>query len=338
MNRSAGPVTRFEAQDGIRIYRIPVRVFPHLIANCYVVLAGAYSALIDSGSGLGDSDADLRQGFAALRSEWSEALDWADLRRIVITHGHIDHHGGLGMLRQLTNAPIAIHELDRRVLVNHAERLTLSSLQVGNFLRNAGVSAEQRATLLEMYNWSKGMFQSVEVADTLRDGDTLDDLFRIHHTPGHCSGQVCLQLGDVLLSADHVLPHTALFLAPESLTASTGVDHYLHSLRRVATIPGIRLALGGHEEPIDDFYDCIIRVEEQQRFRIERVFAACAEPHTIAEITNAIYPQITGYDSLLALQKVGAYVEYLDQRGLLAITNIGDVAADEGAAPRYRQA
>ena len=41
---------------------------------------------------------------------------------------------------------------------------------------------------------------------------------------------------------------------------------------------------------------------------------------------------------LLALQKVGAYVEYLDQRGLLAITNIGEVAADEGAAPRYRQA
>jgi glyoxylase-like metal-dependent hydrolase (beta-lactamase superfamily II) len=189
-----------------------------------------------------------------------------------------------------------------------------------------------------MYGWSKDTFRSVEVADVLRDGDLLDGLFRVYHVPGHCSGQVCLRIEDVLLTADHVLPHTALFLSPESLTAWTGVGHYLEALQKIAGVPGIRLALGGHEEPIDDVYGCIAQIEETQRQRIARVYRACAEPRTIDEITNLTYPGLGGYDTLLAIQKIGAYVEYLDQRGLLAIANLDEVAADENVPPRYLQA
>lgn len=335
---TAGAVTRYEAEGGVRIYRIPVQVFPTLIANVYVVLAGDYAALIDTGSGLGDSDAHLRAGMEIVRDNWSERLEWSDLSRVIITHSHIDHHGGLGLVRSLTDAPIAVHELDRRVLVHYEERLALTSFRLAIFLRRAGVDGEEHARLMQMYSWSKGKFRSVEVAAVLRDGDLLDGLFRVHHTPGHCPGQVCLQIGDVLLTADHVLPHTAIFLSPESLNASNGVDHYLQSLRKIASVPGIRLALGGHEEPIRDLYGCIAQIEAVQRQRIERVLKACAEPRTIVELTRAIYPGLGGYDTLLAIQKVGAYVEYLDQRGLLAVANFDAIATDEQVAPRYHQA
>lgn len=333
---AAEPITRFETAGGARIYRLPLQVFPNLRAYAHLVLAGDYAALVDVGSGQGESDAQLRAGMELVRSEWGERVGWGDLDRVVITHAHIDHHGGLNAVRQLTAAPVAIHELDRRVIVNYRERLALSRFRLGIFLRRAGVDAERRERLLGMYAWSKDLVRSEEVATVLRDGDTLDGVFRVHHVPGHCPGHVCLQVDDVLLTADHVLPAIAIFLGPESLTAATGVDHFLQSLRKIAAVPGVGLCLGGHDRPLSDLAGAVARIEAAQRQRIERVYDACAEPRSIAALTAGLYPSVGDYDELLALQKVGAYVEYLDQRGHLAVANLDEVAEDEAAVPSYR--
>lgn len=335
---SVRSITRYTSASGVVIYRIPVQVFPTLVANVYVVVRDDYAALIDTGSGLGASDTHLRTGVESLRDTWEDAPGWSDLRRVVITHGHIDHHGGLGLVRSLTDAPLAVHELDRRVIVHHEERLIVSRFRLGIFLRRAGVDAARCAALLPMYAWSKEVFRSLPVEDVLRDGDLLDGIFRVHHVPGHCSGQVCLQIDDILLSADHILPRTSIFLSPESLNAFLGIDHYLQSLRKIAAVPNIRLALGGHEEPVEDVYGCIEQIEQFQRSRIERTLAACNEPRTIAELTAATYPDIGGYDQLLAIQKIGAYVEYLDQRGMLEVANLDELADNDAVAIRYRQA
>lgn len=329
-------VTRHETAGGARIYRLPLKVFPSLWGYAHLVIAGDYAALVDVGSGQGESDAHLLAGMERVRDEWGERVGWGDLRRVVITHAHIDHHGGLNTVRRLTAAPVAIHELDRRVIVNHEERLVLTRFRLGIFLRRAGLDEALRAKLLGMYGWSKDAFRSEPVETVLRDGDTLDGVFRVHHAPGHCPGQVCLQVDDVLLTADHILPGISIFLAPESLTASTGVDHFLQSLRKVAAVPGVGLCLGGHDRPVSSLAAAVAQIEATQRRRIERVYEACAEPRSIAGLTAAIYPAIGDYDELLALQKVGAYVEYLDQRGMLAVANLDAVAADEAAVPLYR--
>ncbi|HJZ47768.1 MAG TPA: MBL fold metallo-hydrolase [Roseiflexaceae bacterium] len=334
---SLEPVTRYETDGGARIYRIPVRVFQMLVANVYIVIAGDYVALVDTGSGLGESDDHIRSGIEQICDEWGESLDWRDIKRVVVTHAHVDHYGGLGAVRDQTGAPVAVHELDRRVLTNHEERLVLASRAVSSFLWRAGVSEANHTSLMGMYSWSKGLFRSVEVETLLHDGELLDDLLLVHHTPGHCPGQVCLQIDDVLLSADHVLPHTSPHMAPESITLSTGLGHYLDSLGKIAQVPNVRLALGGHEEPIHDLNARVAQIETSHMRKLERVLEACAEPRTINELARAIYPNVTSYDILLAIEEVGAHVEYLDQHGHLAIANLDEVAADERAAPQYHR-
>src|SRR5919206_4479228 len=100
---------------------------------------------------------------------------------------------------------------------------------------------------------------------------------------------------------------------------STGLGHYLESLAKIAQVPDIRLALGGHEEPIHDFYARVAQIEASHKRKLERLLDACAEPATINELARAIYPDVGSYDILLAIEEVGAHIEYLDQHGHLAI-------------------
>jgi glyoxylase-like metal-dependent hydrolase (beta-lactamase superfamily II) len=188
-----------------------------------------------------------------------------------------------------------------------------------------------------MYGFAKQHVRSVSVDISLGEDTPLDGMYFIH-VPGHCPGQVNILIGDVLLSADHVLSRTTPHQAPESITHYTGLGHYLESLAKVQHIDNIRLALGGHEEPIENIYDRIkaIRVSHQRKLeRVLDIIQTSNQPCTISDISKAMYPDRHGYDILLALEEVGAHVEYLYQHGRLAVSNLDEVEREDNPALRY---
>lgn len=334
---SLPPIKRFESNTGVRIYRIPVEAFPGFIAYCYILLEAGVTTLIDTGSGLGNSNDHLLKGIAAVREQYGEAVDLPDIKRILITHGHIDHFGGVAFMQEQTGAQIGIHELDRRVLVAYEERVIIATKDLRVYLERAGVKEDLRHRLMDMYGIAKKTFRSVAVDFSLNEGVELDGL-RFMHTPGHCPGQVCILIGDVLLSADHILARITPHQAPESITPYTGLGHYLESLNRMAQIEGIQLALGGHEDPIESVYERIEAIRDSHRRKLERVLdiiRQANQPCTISDMSKTMYPERHSYDVLLALEEVGAHVEYLYQHGQLAVCNLDEVEREDNPALLY---
>ncbi len=299
---------------------------------------GEKPILVDTGSSSPQSIADLGAAFAELRSEHGLKIQPSDLGAIVITHGHIDHFGGLAGLEGQTQAPIGIHVLDRRVISSWAERLVVASRQVGLFFYQAGVEPEKRERYLATYRAAKAFFKNHRPVDfTFDEGPILGGEFEAIHVPGHCPGQVNLKVDDILLTADHVLEKITPHLSPEVITSATGVGHYLASLEKIEKVEGVRLGLGGHMGPIADVAARSVEIRKHLEARLEKVLELCATPRTIVEVSRAIFGKVRSYHVLLAILEAGALVEYLYQHGDLVVANLEELEREANPAILYRR-
>lgn len=328
--RDRGEVERFATADGRAVYRLPLEVFPGFWGNAYLVTGGARPILVDCGSGQPASDADLVAGLTAVGERFGEAVGWSDLGAVVVTHGHIDHFGGLGPLRRRTAAPVLVPRIDRRVVTHYPERLAMAARQVDRFLATTGIGDERRAAHLATYRFSKSFFVAQPVDAAYEAGALLDGELEAIAAPGHCPGQHCLRLGDVLLTADHLLARITPHLSPEAITPATGVAHYLESLAAVGRLEGVGVGLGGHGPAMPDVAARALEIRRAVAERQARVRELCAEPRTIDELSRQVFGPVRSYHVLLALLETGAHVEHLYHRGDLAVAE-----PESAAPPRY---
>jgi glyoxylase-like metal-dependent hydrolase (beta-lactamase superfamily II) len=332
-------VQRFESSQGARVYRMPLEVFPGFWGYAHLVLADGFRALVDCGSGLDSSNAMLQTGLSAVCTAHGEDAGWRRLTHVLITHAHIDHLGGLHFVREQTDAPIGVHELDRRALTRYEERVRLITHRLRTFLVEAGVEPAQQSAILDLYLLNKQLFSSIPVDFTYEAEGMRVGPLKLTHVPGHCPGQVVMQLDDLLLVGDQVLSEISPHQSPESLSDNTGLGHYLESLERIRPLSSqVRWVLGGHQAPIRDLGARLDAIESLHRERLQAVLDQLSVPRTIAEISARLFPEVRGYNELLALEEAGAHVEYLAQRGLIGLE---DPEAIDGESPiplRYTRA
>ena len=323
-------LAQYQTSSGIRIQRLPLEAFPNFWAYAYLVKVGDWLVLIDTGSGSESSNMNLERGLA------ETGVDFSDLTHILLTHGHIDHYGGLTYLRERTRAQVGVHELDLGTINTHEARLAILSRKLENFLIQAGIPPQRRVELLRMYRFTKALYHSVDVDFTFEAHDMQVGPFELIHVPGHCPGHVALKLDNVVFCGDLVLEHVTPHQSPEELTPFMGVRHYLDSLsvfERWAV--NASLILNGHDDPIEDLPARIANVREHLSHRIDQTLETLSEPRTLAGIAEQVYGTMNGYNALLVIEKIGAYVEYLVQRGLVEIVNPDELETDPQAAIKY---
>ena len=109
-----------------------------------------------------------------------------DVMHILLTHAHIDHITGVAQVKEALDVPVYLHK-DDLPLYDHA-------LEQG---RMFGVAIRQPPPIDVFYDMSSINFGDYEV--------------RAHHTPGHCPGGVCLQIGKKGQAGDHLFVGDTLF-------------------------------------------------------------------------------------------------------------------------------
>ena len=320
----------FETSGGAKIDRLLLQVFPNFWAHAYVVQKDGGIYLIDTGSGTDTSHDDLINGLT------QAGLQPSDLTHILLTHAHIDHYGGLARLKPLTDATIGCHELDIQTVAHHDARLALVGRRLASFLTDAGLSDETRDSLLGIYRFTKALYRSVPVDFTYEAQEMKVGPFEMVHLPGHCPGHVAMLLDDVVFCGDMVVDGVTPHLGPASINPNGGLEHYLNSLDRLMEwVKDARLILNGHDEPVKDLAASVEKTHQNIIRRISKALTAMDEPLTIAEICSAVYGDAGGYNQLLMIEKIGAYVEYLYEHGMIEITNPDEL--EQGRPARYRR-
>jgi glyoxylase-like metal-dependent hydrolase (beta-lactamase superfamily II) len=334
---SIPPVKRFESNTGVRIYRIACQVFDHLTARVYLLLGAGPPTLVDAGSSSPKSTAQILEGFETVRCEFGEDFRVENLGRILITHRHIDHLGGLGEFYRLSGAQVGVHPLDKISIVSGSQHNALGKRVLTDFLQRAGMDEPRRRLMLKSAHFNEKPIENVPVELELDDGLELDGL-KFIHTPGHSPGHVCVGVGNVLLSADHILAQTIPQQWPETLGSYNGIGHYFDSLDKIKRMNCFDLALAAHEQVIHHVSERIDTIRAAHLRRLERLMEMMnqtARPMSISEIADELYPEVTGFRAFLAITDVAARVEYLHQRTRLAVVNLEEVTGQEQPVFRY---
>ena len=94
------------------------------------------------------------------------------IRYIMLTHAHVDHITGVGVAKRALDVPIYLHRDDLFLYDRAAQQAAMFGLKV-----------DAVPPIDEFYRPNQ----------TLAFGDLEA---RVHHTPGHCPGGVCLQIGN----------------------------------------------------------------------------------------------------------------------------------------------
>ncbi|MBI2569379.1 MAG: MBL fold metallo-hydrolase [Candidatus Schekmanbacteria bacterium] len=328
--RSVAEVT---TSAGTRIFLLPVETFPNHVNNVYLIDDGAASVLVDVGTIM--SQGAIEGRLVEVGERFGVERTLRGLTEAVITHAHFDHFSNAHALREL-GVPIAIHELDSRVLETFRERLLLVSRDIEIFLSRAGLRAERVAHFKAIHLGAKDAFAPIQPDRYLREGDLIAGKWPVVHVPGHCPGLICIIVDDVVLTGDHLLARTTPLQSPHSITPFMGLSHYLDSLVKLRDRGPFALALGAHEAPMPNVARRIDETITHHRDRLARVLGLCHEtPSTIDQISRALFGSQQGYGVLLALFETAAHVEYLHELGYLRVDNLDEVVDDLRAAPRY---
>ena len=266
-----------------------------------------------------------------------------DIERVIITHGHEDHDGAVAQLVEETNAELWAHDIyahlqpyDPRDL----DRRTTSPLQ-REMRRIVEAEDATREPQPERENYLHNR-RTVEVKHRIKAEEQVGAL-TFMHAPGHSPDEICVTMGDVVFTGDHVLPE----ITPHPTTKTTypaevkshlpaeyreedglyGLGTYLRSLQKVADLGPSISVLPAHRLYNHRRYNFVnaTRGTELIQHHAERLASIVGrvedQPVGLEQLTRAIFDRVKlmGGNLRAGLSEMVAHVELLEDIGDLKV-------------------
>lgn len=269
--------------------------------------------IIDVGPKTTEAADILRQKLA------SHGVQFADIKRIVLTHAHEDHCGLAKTVRdEAKNAEILVHEWETGHLFGR-----LAQDDHRYLLLRSGVPET-------VFSEMKSLYEEISLlTDSLEDGefsplkDEMELVFengslKVLHTPGHTPGSCSFvrEANRTLICGDCVLKRITPnpILAPDPLDPSKrfkSLAEYLVSLAKLRSYSPT-LAYGGHGEPVTDFDEIFNRYVRAIDDRQKRVVGLVNSGGITAfEIAKKVFPDSFDHDvhRFLAISEAIAHLD-----------------------------
>ena len=256
-------------------------------------------------------------------------VEFADIKRIVLTHAHEDHCGLAKQLRDETkNAEILVHNWETGHLFGRLAREENQKL-----MTRSGVPLDVFREMQEIYG------DISLLTDALDDGEfsALHDemelefasgILKVLHTPGHTPGSCSFvrEANRTLIVGDCVLKRITPnpIVSPDPIDANRrfkSLAEYLVSLARIRSYSPT-LVYGGHGEPITDFEEIFNRyvrsIDERQRKVIALVSGSGI---TAFDLAQKLFPKAIDRDvhRFLAISESIAHLDYAETEGKIAL-------------------
>ncbi len=320
-----GPLPeRAEVLPGIWRLPLPLRGNPLGHVNTYLVRSDDGYLLVDCGWDTADTLKMLEQHLRVLDVRFN------DIRHLVVTHIHPDHYGLAGRLREISNADLKFHRLERLYIESRYADADGLLEEMREWLRLHGTPQSE---LDQLNRGSMKIMERVQLAfpdETLEDGEEIACgrfSFRVLWTPGHSAGHICLfdPLHKVLLSGDHVLPRISPSISLHSQSAGNPLADYLDSLRLVAELQA-ELVLPGHGDPFTGLAERTAELLAHHQARLAEILELLERDRpraqTAYELTRRMrwagqrtWDDLGDFEQRLAVTEAIAHLEVLHARG-----------------------
>jgi glyoxylase-like metal-dependent hydrolase (beta-lactamase superfamily II) len=314
------------------VHRIPVPIpFPQAggPVNAYLLEeADGAITLFDAGLGSAEAQVALEAGFARL----GRRLD--EVRRIVVSHGHVDHFGAARFVAERREAsaghapPVYCHPADAPKITEGGRRWRDTLPHYGAYLVRLGVPPEVLAAVARAGERSFGLARRVKEALPIGEGDVLETRslrLEVLHMPGHTPGLLCLYDRErrIFVSDDHLLervsPNPLIELGPNGEAGLfRPLIAYLASIARMRALE-IDVVLPGHGPPFSGHREVIDRLTAFYAKRQRRILELLAAgPLTPWQLSRALFPAAKPEETFLTASETIANLEVLEAEGRVA--------------------
>lgn len=267
--------------------------------------------LIDSGVATGKAFQSLLAGLA------DHGCQIGDVRRVILTHKHIDHIGNAWRIQRESNAQLLIHESEQNAIEDVDPSGQRFSQLVADQMQKWKVpQAGQR--LNESSNpLPKWELESAQT-EGLSDGQRIplaDGELEVIHTPGHTMGSICLRYGSHLFTGDHVLQDVSSNVGGGDMRHTGMLSHFISSLDKMLKLSPETKVLPGHGAPFQSLHERCIELKLHHDERLEKTTTILsAGPRTVYEVARELFGEMDGFHIVLGCAEANAHLELLMDR------------------------